>query len=55
MKTSFIQTLTGSFESNANKTSDGVEFWMARNLQHLLGYSKWDNFQGVILKAKNSL
>ena len=54
MKTSLIQTLTGSFESNANKTSDGVEFWMARDLQHLLGYSKWDNFQGVILKAKTA-
>ncbi len=52
MKISLIDTLTGNFESHAHTTSDNVEFWMARDLQHLLGYSKWDNFQGVILKAK---
>ncbi|MFH1546297.1 MAG: DNA damage-inducible protein D, partial [Patescibacteria group bacterium] len=28
------------------------EFWLARDLQHLLGYTKWDNFQSVISKAK---
>ena len=54
MKISLIHTLTENFESNANKTSDGVEFWMARDIQHLLGYSKWDNFQGVISKAKTA-
>ena len=27
---------------------------MPRDLQHLLGYTKWDNFQGVILKAKTA-
>lgn len=54
MKTSIIQSLTDNFESHANKTSDGVEFWMARDLQHLLGYTKWDNFQSVISKAKTA-
>lgn len=54
MKISIIHELTGNFESHANKTSEGVEFWMARDLQHLLGYSKWDNFQGVISKAKTA-
>ncbi|RKE03113.1 DNA damage-inducible protein D [Marinifilum flexuosum] len=54
MKKSVIYTLTDNFESQAHSTSEGVEFWMARDLQHLLGYSKWDNFQGVILKAKTA-
>jgi len=54
MKASIIHTLTGNFESHAHTTSDGVEFWMARDLQHLLGYTKWDNFQGVISKAKTA-
>ena len=54
MKTSIIHSLTENFESYANKTSDGVEFWMARDLQHLLAYTKWDNFQGVISKAKTA-
>lgn len=49
-----IFSLTENFESHSHKTSDGVEFWMARDLQHLLSYSKWDNFQGVISKAKTA-
>jgi len=54
MESSIIHSLTDNFESNAHKTSDGVEFWMARDLQHLLAYTKWDNFQGVISKAKTA-
>jgi len=54
MKTSIIHSLTENFESYAHKTSNGVEFWMARDLQHLLAYTKWDNFQGVISKAKTA-
>lgn len=30
----------------------GVEFWLARDLQKLLGYAKWDNFSNVIEKGK---
>lgn len=49
-----IQTLTASFEGHAQQTEDGVEYWLARDLQHLLGYGKWDNFQSVISKAKTA-
>jgi DNA-damage-inducible protein D len=52
MKTEIIQTLVNDFESRANKTEDGVEFWLARDLQQLLGYTKWDNFVSVITTAK---
>lgn len=31
---------------------DGLEFWFARDLQNLLGYSKWENFLNIIEKAK---
>ena len=31
---------------------DGVECWSARELQRLLGYSKWENFEKAIGKAK---
>ena len=54
MKTSIIHSLTDNFEAHANKTPDDVEFWLARDLQHLLSYSKWDNFQSVISKAKTA-
>jgi DNA-damage-inducible protein D len=33
---------------------EGVECWSARELQNLLGYSKWENFSKVIDKAKES-
>jgi DNA-damage-inducible protein D len=54
MKTEIIQTLTSNFESYAKKTENGIEFWLARDLQHLLGYEKWDNFLNVISKAKTA-
>lgn len=49
-----IQTLTTTFEGHAQQTDTGVEFWLARDVQHLLGYGKWDNFQSVISKAKTA-
>ena len=54
MKSEIISGLTQTFEDYANKTDSGIEFWLARDLQHLLGYSKWDNFLKVINKAKTS-
>ena len=54
MKRDQIQTLTGMFEAHAQQTENGVEYWLARDLQHLLGYTKWDNFQFVISKARTA-
>ena len=31
---------------------NGVEFWYARELMHLLGYSRWQNFENVLSKAE---
>ena len=30
---------------------NGIEYWMARDLQPLLGYGTWDKFEGVIERA----
>lgn len=54
MKSDVIHSLTDSFESHAQQTEGGVEFWLARDLQHLLGYSEWRNFTAVISKAKTA-
>lgn len=54
MKTELIQTLTSTFEGHAQKTENGIEYWLARDIQHLLGYSKWDNFLNVVSKAKTA-
>jgi DNA-damage-inducible protein D len=51
MKTEMIAKLTKSFEESAH-TEQGVEFWMARDIQELLEYDKWSNFLNVIEKAK---
>jgi len=54
MQTSIINSLTLSFEEASHTTQEGIEFWFARDLQHLLGYSKWENFKNVINKAKTA-
>ncbi len=54
MKTDLIQTLTSTFEAHAQQTDNGVEYWLGRDLQHLLGYTEWRNFTLVISKAKTA-
>ena len=51
MKSELIKQLTTNFESAAY-TADDVEFWYARDIQKLLGYTEWRNFMQVIDKAK---
>jgi DNA-damage-inducible protein D len=52
MKKELIQKLHKSFEECAHQTDEGIEFWLARELQELLGYTEWRNFTLVIEKAK---
>jgi DNA-damage-inducible protein D len=54
MKTELVQSLTSTFEEHAQQTEGGVEYWLARDLQTLLGYTKWDNFLNVVAKAKTA-
>lgn len=53
MKKEQIQQLFEQFE-NACYDYNGIECWSARELQSILGYSKWDNFLNVIEKAKKA-
>jgi DNA-damage-inducible protein D len=54
MDASQIQGLTSTFEGHAQQTETGVEYWLARDLQQLLGYAKWENFLATIAKAKTA-
>lgn len=54
MKTDLIHQLTDTFEACAQQTDNDIEFWLARDIQHLLGYTKWDNFLNVVSKAKTA-
>ena len=53
MKSVEIKELFAQFEAAAAEL-EGVECWSARELQELLGYSKWENFEKVIQKAKDA-
>jgi DNA-damage-inducible protein D len=53
MKSEEIKQLFAQFETAAAEL-EGVECWSARELQVLLGYSKWENFEKVIQKAKEA-
>jgi DNA-damage-inducible protein D len=54
MKKEIIKSFTHNFDDHSHTTENGIEFWFARDLQHLLGYSEWRNFNLVITKAKTT-
>jgi DNA-damage-inducible protein D len=51
MEKQLVAKLTTSFEGAAYQ-ENGVEYWLARELQALLGYDEWRSFENVICKAK---
>ena len=53
MEKETIIKLNKSFEESAYE-EDGIEYWLARELQILLGYSDWRNFINAVEKAKES-
>ena len=53
MEKSCIIKLNKLFEEYVYE-KDGIEYWLARELQELLEYSQWRNFVNVIDKAKIS-
>ncbi|ABM59874.1 hypothetical protein [Verminephrobacter eiseniae] len=55
MKSELVHALTSTFEGHAQQTDGGVEYWLARDLQHLLGYAEWRNFGTVIYQGQGGL
>jgi DNA-damage-inducible protein D len=53
MEKDTIKKLNKQFEEYAYE-QDGTEYWLARELQELLGYSDWRNFLNAVNKAKES-
>jgi DNA-damage-inducible protein D len=55
MKRELISKLHRKFEELVHKeVQTGTEFWLARDLQQVLGYKRWSNFIRVIDKARNA-
>lgn len=53
MKKELIAELLEKFEAVCYEIK-GVECWSARDMQDILGYSRWENFSNAIDKAKKS-
>lgn len=53
MDNTIITSLHSSFE-NSSKTQDGVTYWLAREIQPLLEYARWENFETAIERAKTA-
>jgi DNA-damage-inducible protein D len=55
MKRDLIVQLHASFEAAVQREEEsGTEFWLARDLQRLLGYARWENFVNVLDKARTA-
>jgi DNA-damage-inducible protein D len=53
MEKVIIAKLHKSFEASSYE-EDGIEYWLARELQSLLGYADWRNFLNTVDKARDS-
>ena len=49
-----IENTNKSFEDIKHIDENGIEFWYARELMSILQYSKWQNFEKILDKAKIS-
>ncbi len=49
-----IERLIDQFEDAGNDNGHGDKCWFARDLQALLGYKRWEDFEGVIHRAESA-
>ncbi len=54
MDSNQITQLKTVFDSIVHTTDDGTEFWYARELQPILGYTRWEYFDVAVKKAATS-
>lgn len=47
-----ISSILKQLDAAKRATSNGVEYWYAREIQSILGYQEWRHFEGVVNKAK---
>jgi hypothetical protein len=46
--------IVSSLEACKRAAPNGEDYWMGRDIQQVLGYTNWQNFESVIQKAKNA-
>src|SRR2546423_8126521 len=47
-----IETVINGLNDHRKTAANGQEYWMARDLMTILGYSNWQNFKAVLEKAR---
>jgi len=52
MDKQIISRLKSTFDEISHMTDDGVEHWLARELQAVLGYAQWRRFSEAVERAK---
>jgi DNA-damage-inducible protein D len=50
----YLEPVNVTFDQIKKIAPNGVEYWMARDLQAPLGYERWEDFESVIKKAQMS-
>ena len=48
------QATMDRLEDAKHETGNGKEYWLAREINLVLGYPQWREFEGVIERAKNA-
>lgn len=43
-----------ALDAKKRVTSNGGEYWMGRDIQGVLGYSTWENFESVVARAQQA-
>lgn len=54
MEIALRSNIFSKLEACRKVSSSGVEYWMARDVQEILGYARWDKFEEVIARAMKS-
>lgn len=49
-----LDAVMNALESKRRKTKKGGDYWMARDIQSVLGYLRWENFEKIVQKARMS-
>lgn len=47
-----LDSVIRALDEKKRVAPNGEDYWMARDIQGILGYEKWDNFEAVIRKAR---
>lgn len=54
MESKRVEQIKNQFDVALQMTEEKIEYWYARDLMVLLGYSRWENFKKAVERAMES-